>query len=234
MTADSPNTERLNAFSDAFFCSRYYNSRHGPAPATCSQPRCSVRTPANRHQLRSQLALHRHRLGEPSPSSTLCKRSYAPIDLSKPRSSAFCIASAVLDSLDREFKAGAAARHRLRRHIRPGERDLSVAVQGSRRPAGDRGDPGPGAHDDAHAILDYLLGFLAAAAVSLHYPMFALAMICTCLAVYLKPQPVSGPAPRLASEDTTIPPAARRPSSRTERCPSSPESRPQQRPNRPA
>jgi uncharacterized membrane protein len=36
--------------------------------------------------------------------------------------------------------------------------------------------------------LTTLLGFVAAAAVSLHYPIFALGMICICLAVYLKPQ----------------------------------------------
>jgi len=81
--------------------------------------------------------------------------------------------------------------------------------------------------------LTTLFGFLAAAAVSLHYPMFALAIICICLAVYLKPQ-VAGHAPRPASKDTTIPQAARHPSSGTERCQSSPESRLQQRPNRPA
>ena len=79
-----------------------------------------------------------------------------------------------------------------------------------------------------------LLGFLAAATVSLQHPMFALAMICTCLAVYLKPQVDSGHAPRLASEDTTTPQAVRHPSSETGRCPSSLESLPLKHPNRPA
>lgn len=82
--------------------------------------------------------------------------------------------------------------------------------------------------------LTTLLGFLAAAAVSLQYPIFAPAMICIYLAVYLKAQFASGHALRLASEDTTIPQAARHPSSGTEHCPSSPESRLQQHPNRPA
>jgi uncharacterized membrane protein len=79
-----------------------------------------------------------------------------------------------------------------------------------------------------------LLGFVAAAAISLQHPMFALAMICICLAAYLKPQVASGHATHPASEDTTTPQAIRHLSSGTERCPSSPESLQLTRPNHPA
>jgi len=57
-----------------------------------------------------------------------------------------------------------------------------------------------------------LLGFVAAAVVSLHHPVLALAMICICLAVHLKPQVASGHAPHPASEDTATPQAVRHPS----------------------
>ncbi len=78
------------------------------------------------------------------------------------------------------------------------------------------------------------LDCVAATAVSLHRPMFALAMICICLAVHLNLRSDSGPAPHPALEDTTTPRAARHPSSGTGRCLSSPESRPLKRPNHPA
>ncbi|MET4115460.1 putative membrane protein [Bradyrhizobium sp. JR1.5] len=233
MTADSPKTERLNAFSDGVFAvvitilALDFRPPHAPSLDALFEIWPTVISYAVSYLFIAIVWVNHHHLLRYAGAATprLIWGNFAHLfSVSLLPFSTAWIASSRLSPLPVAVYAGIFAL--------VNATYLLLCWESVDRPAIEA-IPGQARMMMRMRSLTTLLGFLAAVGVSLHYPMLALAMICICLATYLKPQ-VAGHAPRLASEDTTTPQAARHPSSGTERCLSSPESRPQQRPNRPA
>jgi uncharacterized membrane protein len=234
MTANPPNTERLNAFSDAVFAvvitilALDLRPPHAPTFDALFELWPTVISYAVSYLFIAIVWVNHHHLLHYASAATprLIWGNFAHLfSVSLLPFSTAWIASARLAPLPVTVYAGIFAM--------VNATYLLLCREAADRP-GIRAIPGQARTIMRMRSWTTLLGFLAAATVSLHYPMFALAMICICLTVYLKPQVVSGHAPHLASEDTAILQAARHPSSGTKCCPSSRESRPQQRPNRPA
>ena len=170
----------------------HYDFSTGIESSGTSYVQSTARSMADWSQLRRELPLRRHRLGEPSSRAPVCGSSNREADSAEFRASVFGLARAVLDSLDGSYsivwstsplQAGVFVLVNItymallwETFERADEREISAQARRMMR------------------VRSFLtLGvFSLAAVLSIKLPLYGLGLVCCCLVFYLRPEAPHG------------------------------------------